>query len=101
MKDWFLVPLDILIAVLYSCVVFRLLNYPVIELNNDSISLVYVLIFKTKIISYRDILKVEKKGSSDYKIVFKSNKSISLQIKRLKKSERGLALSEINKLICS
>src|ERR1035437_3635844 len=64
MKDWFLVPLDIIFAVSNSCIVFRLLNYPVIELYDDYLSLIHIPVFKAKIIPYRDILTIDKKGSS-------------------------------------
>jgi hypothetical protein len=98
-KNWFLVPFDMMITIAYAFVVFRLLNYPVIQFYDDHIEFIHILIFPNKNIPINDILDIEKNGAAKYKIVLRNNKSIRLPIKMIQKSDRDLVISELNKMV--
>ena len=98
-KDRFLIYLYLVMAISFVDVVFRLLRYPVIQLNDQQIEYVYFIGFPPKCIHIDDILETVSNGSSKFSVILKNNKKISLPINLIQKSVRDSVISEINEAI--
>jgi len=99
MGNWIMATCYLIMASSMAFLVYRFLNNPIIKFRIDSIEILNGPMFSVRHISNSDISCLENKSNSKYRIILVNHKSIALPIKWLKKVERKLVISEIEKRV--
>jgi len=100
LRDWIFAILFIMMTCLEAYIVFKLLNYPVIQFRDNTIEFTNSPVLPPKIIFTSDISSLMiKKGLFGYhKIILKNKKTIHFPISDLQNTDRDLVLSELEKI---
>ena len=95
--NWFAIP-DVILAGINIFVVARLLTSPVFEIYDENVKFLRNAVIPAKVVLVKDIIDIERRKKSSYKIVLKNRKTITLPIRWIRKSELESFHSALRKI---